>query len=412
MRRVSRRRLLVSTVAAAAVPWQHKLFAAPAKNKLPVAAVVSVYHENSHADVIVGKILEGYQQDGGPGPDLELVALYTDQVPPTDMSRRLARKHGFRLARSIDEALTLGTGRLQVRGVLSIGEHGQYPRDPQTGQKKYPRKRFFDQIVQTFRRTGQVVPVFNDKHLSYNWANAWAMYRTARRMRIPFLAGSSVPVAWRVPPLELKQGARLEQAVVHGYGGLESYGFHALEGLQCLVERRHGGESGVRWVQAVLRDQLPKPWQWVLPLVQAAAEPARQGRTLARVPVKRHWYYLIQYADGFQAAVAMNAAAVQEFAFAARVKGEERPRATWLALQEGKPYLHFAYLVRAIEHLIRTGKPPYPVERTLLTTGVLHAAMRSIAAAGRRIDTPELMQVKYRPSNWPPAPGRPPRPRG
>jgi len=151
--------------------------------------------------VIVGKILEGYRQDGGPGPDLELVALYVDQVPPQDLSRSLARKHGFRLARSIEEALTLGKDRLQVRGVLSIGEHGRYPREPRTGQVMYPRKRFFDQIVQVFRRTGQVVPVFNDKHLSYDWAGAWAMYRTAREMNVPLLAGSSLPVAWRVPPL-------------------------------------------------------------------------------------------------------------------------------------------------------------------------------------------------------------------
>ena len=408
--RVSRRSLLLGGVVA--LPWWHsRLFAAGRTKKLPVAAVVSVYRENAHADVIVGKILEGYQQDGGRGPELELVALYTDQLPPNDMSRPLARKHGFRLARTIDEVLTLGTTRLQVRGVLSIGEHGQYPDDPRTGQKMYPRKRFFDQIVQTFRRTGQVVPVFNDKHLSYNWSNAWAMYRTARRMNIPMLAGSSIPLAWRVPPLELERGVVLQRAVAHGYGGLEGYGFHALEGLQCQVERRRGGETGVRWVQAVGRKQLPKDWQWVLPLTEAAARPARQGRTLSRLPAERARYYLIQYADGFQAAVAMNAAPVQEFAFAAQVQGEPRPRATWIALQEGKPYLHFAYLVRAIEHMIKTGKPPYPVERTLLTTGVLHAAMRSLAARGKRIDTPELVRVKYQPANWPHAPGRPPAPR-
>jgi len=138
------------------------------------------------------------------------------------------------------------------------------------------------------------------------------------------------------------------------------------------------------------------------------------GQKPRRVPpeAERHWYYLIQYADGFQAAVAMNAARVNQFAFAAHLAGKPEPVATWFALQEGKPYLHFAYLVRAIEHLIRTGKPPYPVERTLLTTGVLHAAMRSIAAGGKRIPTPELERLAYRPSRWPHAPGRPPRPRG
>ena len=411
MSRLTRRRALLAGAGCLLPAWQYRLFAAP-KKKLPVAAVVTVYHENSHADVIVGKILEGYQQDGGPGPDLELVALYVDQVPPQDLSRSLARRHGFRLARSIEEALTLGKGRLQVRGVLSIGEHGRYPQEPRTGQVMYPRKRFFDQIVQVFRRTGQVVPVFNDKHLSYNWAGAWAMYRTAREMKVPLLAGSSLPVAWRVPALSWQQPVPLQRAVAYGYGGLESYGFHALEMLQCMVENRRGGETGVRWVQAVRRDALRDRWAWVPRLTEAAVGITGQEPRRVSPEAEHHWYYLVQYTDGFQAAVAMNAAGVNQFAFAARLAGKSEPVATWFALQEGKPYLHFAYLVRAIEHLIRTGKPPYPVERTLLTTGVLHAAMRSIAAGGKQVPTPELERLAYQPSRWPHAPGRPPRPRG
>jgi hypothetical protein len=42
------------------------------REKLPVAGVVTVYHRSSHADVILGKILEGFQQDGGAGPDLKI----------------------------------------------------------------------------------------------------------------------------------------------------------------------------------------------------------------------------------------------------------------------------------------------------------------------------------------------------
>jgi hypothetical protein len=110
--------------------------------KLPVAAVVTVYNKNSHADVILGKILEGDQQDGGPGPGVRLVSLYTDQVPANDMSRDKAAKHGFRISPTIDDALTLGTNRIQVAGVLSIGEHGEYPLTPDTQQKRYPRRRF------------------------------------------------------------------------------------------------------------------------------------------------------------------------------------------------------------------------------------------------------------------------------
>ena len=65
------------------------------------------------------------------------------------------------------DALTLGTGKLAVDGVLLIGEHGNYPRND-SGQILYPRYELMEQIVSVFRKTGRSVPVFNDKHLSYS----------------------------------------------------------------------------------------------------------------------------------------------------------------------------------------------------------------------------------------------------
>ena len=177
---VTRRDLLRSGLTTSLAAWSCgsglSPFASAAKcvsrEKLPVAGVVTVYHRNSHADVILGKILEGFQQDGGAGPDLKLVSLYVDQIPDGDLSRELAQKHEFRLARTIDEAVTLGTDAVQVSGVLSIGEHGNYPRTPDTQQDMYPRRRFFDEIMAAFRRCGQVVPVFNDKHLAWQIGRA------------------------------------------------------------------------------------------------------------------------------------------------------------------------------------------------------------------------------------------------
>src|SRR5688500_6370964 len=110
--------------------------------KKKVAAVVTEYRKWSHADVIVGKIIEGYLHDGKDGPGLELVSMYVDQFPDKEMSRALARKHGFRLCATVEEALTLGGKGLAVEGVLSIGEHGNYPEN-EIGQKLYPRRRFF-----------------------------------------------------------------------------------------------------------------------------------------------------------------------------------------------------------------------------------------------------------------------------
>ena len=231
-------------------PWGSSLHGAERK-KLPVAAVVTVYYPKSHTDVLVGKILDGWRQDGGPGPDLKLTSMYVDQVADSDLSRKMAERHGFKLARTIDEAITLGTNEVKVAGVLSIGEHGKYPVTPETGQRMYPRRRFFEQIVAAFQRCGKVVPVFNDKHLAYRWQDAKFMYDTARERRIPLLAGSSVPLTWRVPAFELDRKDELEAAVTVSYSGLEIYGIHALEAHQAMIERRRGGESGIVSVQAL-----------------------------------------------------------------------------------------------------------------------------------------------------------------
>lgn len=372
---------------------------------LPVAAVVTVYTPNSHADVIVGKILEGWQQDGGAGPRLKVVSLFVDQLTEADLSRSLAQKHGFRIAGSIDEALTLGTDRLQVAGVLSIGEHGNYPFTAATQQHEYPRRRFFEGIVETFRRVKQVVPVFNDKHLAYRWDDAKFMYETARQMQIPLLAGSSIPVAWRIPALEVALESEIEEALSIGYGGFEAYGFHALEGHQCQIERRRGGESGVAAVEALRGPDLVK-----------AAEKGRFSDKLFRAALATFpgapnptydWakrddagVYLLEHRDGLRSSVVIANGLAGYFAFAAKLKGKDEPVATWFKLQEGKPFGHFAYLLRAIESTIRTRKAVYPVERTLLTTGVLDRVMHSLANGGQRFETPELA-IRYLPGNWP-----------
>jgi hypothetical protein len=386
------------------------------RKKLPVAAVITEYRNNSHADVIIGKILEGFDQLGGAGPALKVAAMYTDQVPENDMSRDLAKRYGFPIVQTIDEAITLGTDKLAVAGVLLIGEHGDYPHTPDTHQHMYPRRRFFDQTVAAFRRCGQTAPVFNDKHLGYAYADAKAMYDTARKMGFPLMAGSSLPLVWRVPDVTLSRGCRIEEAMALGYGGLEAYGFHALETLQCMVERRAGGEVGVQSVQALKGDAI-----W---------EAQRQGRfsrdlldaalkSLPRVtkgPIEDNLndqaaFYLLQYRDGLRATVAMINGHAAEFGFAAQLKDQDQPVATNFQTQEGKPFMHFGELVKAIEHLVHTHTVPYPLERTLLTTGVLDAAMHSLANEGREEKTPQL-KISYKAVDWPHLKGTVPPNRG
>ncbi len=379
------------------------LRAAGHRKKLPVAAVVSTYFTNSHADVLIGKILEGWRQTGGAGPDLELVSLYTDQVHAKDLSRDLAKKHGFRIAKTIDEAVTLGRDSLPVAGVLSIGEHGDY-RDNDTNQKMYPRQQFFDQIVAAMERCGEFVPIFNDKHLSWNWPAAKHMYDAAASHEIPFMAGSSLPVAWRYPSQELPVGSKIEEAVAVGYGGAEAYGFHAIEALQSIAERRQGGETGVAAVTALTGEQIwqaEKDGTWNRQLLTSAL--ATFNGSVDNLEQKLNpttgTFYLIEYMDGFRATVAMLNGVAGQFSVACRLHGQPEPFACWFRLEEQKPFGHFEHLLRAIEHMIHTKEPAYPVERTLLTTGILDKAMHSLHQQGRRLLSPELI-ISYKATDW------------
>src|SRR5229473_3704630 len=179
--------------------------------KKKIAAIVTEYRRWSHADVIVGKILEGYNHDGGAGPNLKLVSMYVDQFPDNDMSRDLAKKHDFNIYDNIADALTLGGKELAVEGVLCIGEHGKYA-DNDKGQKLYPRRRFFEAVADVFTKTKKAVPVFNDKHLAATWADAKWMYDKTRELFVPLMAGSSIPVTWRKPPLKLDKNCDLLDA--------------------------------------------------------------------------------------------------------------------------------------------------------------------------------------------------------
>jgi hypothetical protein len=295
-----------------------------------------------------------------------------------------------------------------VEGVLIVGEHGQYPRNSRN-QRLYPRRRLFEEVVHAFRRLGRRVPVFSDKHLSYDWLSARWMYDLARHEGFPFMAGSSLPVAWRVPPLSLPLGSELNAAFGLGYGDLDAYGFHALEMVQCMVERRRGGETGVASVRALSG---PAVWEgagsglWPRGLLDAL-EPVRRlvNRKAPDVrPRPGDTVYLVHYADGLEAAVAMLGSVGQCFGFAASRRGVSEPDATVFDLQDGTPFGHFGYLLRAVESMIQTGRPAYPVERTLLTTGLLSALLQSRSEEGTAIPTPHLAAIRYQPVEWPFAP--------
>ncbi len=379
-------------------------------NKIKVAAVVTEYRHYSHADVILDRLLNGSAPNNERrAPRVEFVSLYTDQVPGNDLSRERAKQFGFKIHPTVAQVLTLNGDKLAVDAVLLIGEHGAYPLNKK-GQKLYPRYELFQQIVEVFRRSGRAVPVFNDKHLSYDWTKAKQMYDQSRALKFPLMAGSSIPLTVRAPQLALPLNAPIEHAVSLGYlpgdksdwrQRLESYGFHALEVLQCLVERRAGGERGIASIE-LLRGEAVWRWResvagsWSKSLVEAATSNTPNFTT---GPLDRVFgdgaVVALEYRDGLKAAVYMFDKSPGDFAAAVKLKGRPEPLAANFRQETKERDLpHFDGLVDCIEQFFTTGKTLYPVERTLLTTGALAFAMDSLHQQ-KRLATPQL-SVTYR----------------
>lgn len=375
------------------------LLAAPRKKT--VAAIVTEYRHWSHADVVVGRLLGGNSANNVyHEPRTHVVSMYTDQVPAnTDMSRDLAARFGFKIYPTIREALTLGGDKLAVDAVCFVGEHGNYP-DNELGQKMYPRHELYMQILDVYERSGRAVPTFLDKHLSYSWPKAKEMWQRATRLKVPMLAGSSIPVTVRVPELEIPLNTPIEHAVGLGYGPTDAYGFHLLESVQCMVERRAGGETGIASVEFVQGDAV-FAWMagdgaWSRPLFEEAARrnPHRQPMTL-EAEAKRPVLFKLKYRDGLQVAALIIGPSGANWSFACRRKGGSTPDSTYFGLPTpGRPLPHFDGFVHCIEDLFVTGKPPYPWERTVLTTGALALLFES-KRTGKPVETPDL-DIRYR----------------
>ena len=387
----------------------------PSSPRKKLAIITTVWRQRSHAWHMGERFLVGYPIEGRwHRPALEVVSAYIDQFPKNDLSRKRAAEFGFKIYPRVADALRCGGDKLAVDAVLVIGEHGDYPTN-KLGQTLYPRYEFFKQAVEVFRKDGRAVPMFNDKHLSWNWEWAKEMVDTARKLRFPFLAGSSLPVTWRMPALDLPHGAELEEALCIATGRVDSYDFHALEVIQCMVERRKGGETGVIALQALRGEAVWKAlkagkWSaggWDARLFEAClcrsqtlAQPAtfsHRHPTPAQVRawVKEPVAYRIEYRDGLRATMLLLNGLVADFTFAARIKGQAEPLSTLFYLPPPLNIAYSAALMSKAEALFVSGKAAYPIERTLLTPGLVAAGMQSLASGQKRLETPHLA-IRYK----------------
>jgi hypothetical protein len=409
------RRTFLSTVGAGAV-GATLAAAKPARDRRKKLAIITTeWRYMSHAWHMGERFLVGYPAGGKwHQPALEVVSAYVDQTGANDLSKKRAAEFGFKIYPKIAAALRCGGDKLAVDAVLIIGEHGDYPLND-IGQKQYPRYQFFKQVAEVFEKDGRVAPVFNDKHLSWKWEWAKEMVATARQLGIPFLAGSSLPVTWRMPAIDMPYGAEVEEIVCLAEGAVDSYDFHALEAIQCMAERRKGGETGVKALQAlrgaaVWKAMAGGSWKaggWDAGLFetclcrsQTLAQPptyshrhptARQMRQWVKEPVA----YRIEYGDGLRATMLLMNGLVGDFTFAARLKGQAEPLSTLFYLPPNPNVVYSAALMARAEELFLTGKAPYPVQRTLLTTGLVAAGMQSLASGQKRIETPHLA-IRYK----------------
>jgi hypothetical protein len=372
-----------------------------------IAIVATIWAYLSHGQHMGDRFLVGWPEKGDwHDPQVEVVAVYVDQKPDSDLSERRAAKHGFKVYPSIAEALRCGTDRLAVDGVVIIGEHGDYPQTPK-GQTMWPRYEFFQQVVKVFEEEGRGVPVFNDKHLSYSWKNARKMVADSKRLKFPFLAGSSIPVTWRLPAVEVPYGEPMRQAMAVGAGDPDGTAFHALEGLQCMVERRKGGETGIKSVQML---EGPAVWKagedglWSRRLLQAALsrsdtvhglvtdgslpqELVESGEIQKIVVDPRA--YLIERRDGLQTCLLMLDELLHDFLFAGEM-ADGKIVSTQFYLPPEPNVVYSSRLMAGVERMIVSGEAPYPIERTELTSCILDRCLDSRAAGQRRLDTPEL----------------------
>ncbi len=149
-----------------------------------------------------------------------------------------------------------------------------------------------------------------------------------------------------MPSVDMPHGADVEEVMCLAIGGLDSYDFHALEVIQCMAERRRGGETGVVGMQGLRGDAVwkaldavagswaaggwdPQLFAACLSRTQTLAQPESfsdryPSRAQMQEWVKDPAVYRFEYADGLKATMLLMNGLVNDFTFAARLKGGGR----------------------------------------------------------------------------------------
>jgi hypothetical protein len=387
-----------------------------ADDRKPVALLIADWRKASHPEDLFAHILRTYSRDGkGPPSRLRVASVYRDLPSADDLTAAYAAEHGFRIAPSVEAALTLDSGKLAVDGVLISTEWAPYP-ESDTGQVIYPHRRLFEECVKVFKSSGRVVPVFIDKHLADTQEDSHFIYETARRMQIPLMAGSSVPLCLMEAEASVELGSELKEIVGISYHTLSTYGFHGVEMTQALAERRKGGETGFKRVRCLVGkavwDAAGRDYDPELLSAAVAKQSVKvpDGKTLADV-VPEPILFTSEHTDGLRVNLFTLNGLAMGWTAAWRYK-DDRIAATMFAGEHDAHRVRFDWQMRGVEDMVLTGKPSWPAERTLYSSGLLDAALISKRDGGKIVETPFLSVLYQHDWSWqPPAELKGPRQR-
>ncbi len=366
-----------------------------------IAVIATEYRPFAHADVIVTRWITPYPTDcevGWAPMRSEIASVYTEQIPGNDLSRKICGQAGIPVFDTIRDALTLGGDTLAVDAVLLIGEHGDYPHN-RYQQKLYPRKRFFDAIVEVFRETGRSVPIFNDKHLSWSFEESAAMIRTADELGFPLYGGSSLPHCPILPEPAVRDGEKVRETLSLYYGHPEHYGYHAIEFALALLEARKGGETGIRAVRSITGRASREV------LVEAGIPPELLHQAFvaigypdleSTVPFvldrsEQFTLYQFEHTDGSRVHHLLVERTVNNWIVAAQLDTGEVRTCRSGAGGATVFFNHFAQFSAKIEDFFVSGEAPASVLRTHMAAGALERALHALFdTPGEWIATPEL----------------------
>ncbi|OMF34652.1 hypothetical protein BK133_11615 [Paenibacillus sp. FSL H8-0548] len=359
----------------------------PKGNAKRVVAIVTEYRFNSHADVILGRLLG----DMNYSPSIEVVSIYTDQVPENDMSRTEAMRCGIPIYSTIEEAIETAYAEGGLDGVIIIAEHGDYLKDEQ-GRIHYPRRRMLEAVLRALDKLEIQVPIFSDKHFSYQIEDTVWVYQQVKNRGIPFMAGSSIPHTPHIPAIELKQLQASNEWLVLSFSTLvEAYGYHALEVLQSVAEHRAGGETGIASIstlegaavwEAMARGEWPE--DLLINCLKQANGAAFKHPSELNEPT---FLITVEYLDGTKGYVFQQEKLTDFWSFS--VRNKQGVFTAKCDSNDERPFKHFDRLTQLIEQFIITGEEQFPIERVFLSSGMINYAVESLFQ-GRRLQTPEL----------------------